>query len=135
MIDFKWNCAYDEDSYRTGISIKNNYGGPMYAIIKTGGKQYKVALGDIVDVELLDADFGASVQFDVLFISDGASQQVGSPIVPGAVVTGEIIDCVAGPKVSSVKYKCRQNQRRKFGHRQKYSRVKITEINGSLAAV
>jgi large subunit ribosomal protein L21 len=107
----------------------------MYAIIKTGGKQYKVALGDIVDVEMLDADFGATVQFEVLFINDGVSQQVGDPLVPGAVVAGEILDCVGGPKVTSVKYKCRQNQRRKFGHRQKYSRVKITEINGSLAAV
>jgi large subunit ribosomal protein L21 len=107
----------------------------MYAIIKTGGKQYNVALGDVIDVELLDADFGASVQFEVLYVNDGASRLVGSPLVPGASVSGEILDCVSGPKVTSVKYKCRQNQRRKFGHRQKYSRVKITEINGSLAAV
>lgn len=107
----------------------------MYAIIQTGGKQYKVAPGDIIDVELLDADFGASVQFDVLFISDGASQQVGTPLVAGAVVTGEILDCVSGPKITSMKYKKRQNERRKFGHRQKYSRVRVTEINGILAEV
>lgn len=107
----------------------------MYAIIKTGGKQYKVALGEVIDVELLDADCGASVQFEVLYVNDGASQQIGAPLVPGAVVSGEVLDFVSGPKITSVKYKCRQNQRRKFGHRQKYSRVKITEINGSLAAV
>lgn len=107
----------------------------LYAIIKTGGKQYKVAPGDVIDVELLDADFGAQVQFEVLFVTDGASQQVGSPLVAGASVTGEIVDCVGGPKITSVKYKQRQNQRRKFGHRQKYSRVKITEVNGSVAKV
>lgn len=107
----------------------------MYAIIKTGGKQYKVAPGDFVDVELLDADFGAQVQFDVLFVNDGSKQFVGAPVVEGAVVAGEIVDTVSGPKVTSVKYKPRQNQRRKFGHRQKYTRVKITEISGSLAKV
>lgn len=107
----------------------------MYAIIKTGGKQYKVALGDIVDVEMLDADFGAQVQFEVLYINDGVSHQIGTPLVPGAVVAGEILDCVGGPKVTSVKYKPSHHQYRKFGHRQKYSRVKITEINGSYAQV
>lgn len=102
----------------------------MYAIIKTGGKQYKVAVGDFVDVELLDADFGAQVNFDVLFVTDGTAQQVGVPLVAGAIVRGEVMDCVRGPKISSVKYKRSHHQYRKFGHRQKYSRVKITEING-----
>lgn len=107
----------------------------LYAIIKTGGKQYKVAPGDVIDVELLDADFGAQVNFEVLFVNNGTSQQVGAPLVEGATVTGEIVDCVGGPKVSSVKYKRSHHQYRKFGHRQKYSRVKITEVNGSMAQV
>lgn len=107
----------------------------MYAIIKTGGKQYKVAVGDIIDVELLDADFGAQVQFEVLFINDGETQLIGSPVIEGATVTGEIIDIVGGPKVISLKYKQRQDKSRKFGHRQKYTRVKITEVSGSLAKV
>jgi large subunit ribosomal protein L21 len=107
----------------------------MYAIIKTGGKQYKVAPGDIIDVELLDADFGAQVKFDVLFVSDGTSQQIGAPVLDGVTVAGEIIDCVGGPKVTSVKYKRSHHQYRKFGHRQKYSRVKITEVSGIFAQV
>ncbi|MBA3236910.1 MAG: 50S ribosomal protein L21 [Parachlamydiaceae bacterium] len=102
----------------------------MYAIIKTGGKQYKVALGDFIDVELLEADLGSEVQFEVLFVSDGESQQVGVPLVAGASVIGEVIDWVAGPKVTSVKYKPSHRDYRKFGHRQKYSRVKITSISG-----
>lgn len=107
----------------------------MYAIIKTGGKQYKVAPGDIIDVELLDANLGDQVQFDVLFVNDGASQLVGAPLVEGASVKGELLDWVGGPKVTSVKYKRSHHQYRKFGHRQKYSRVKITEVSGAYATV
>lgn len=102
----------------------------MYAIIKTGGKQYKVAPGDFVDVELLDADLGSEVKFEVLFVNDGDKQQVGAPLVDGASVIGEVIDWVSGPKVTSVKYKPSHRDYRKFGHRQKYSRVKITSISG-----
>ncbi|MGZ3634153.1 MAG: 50S ribosomal protein L21 [Parachlamydiaceae bacterium] len=101
----------------------------MYAIIKTGGKQYKVAKGDIIDVELLNADFGAQVQFEVLFMNDGKNQKIGAPLLDEAKVTGKIIDCVGGPKVTSVKYKPNHLQCRRFGHRQKYSRVEITEIS------
>lgn len=100
-----------------------------YAIIKTGGKQYKVAQGDIIDVELLDANLGDQVQFEVLFVNNGANTLVGAPLVEGSIVKGELLDWVGGPKVSSVKYKPSHHQYRKFGHRQKYSRVKIIEVN------
>lgn len=102
----------------------------MYAIIKTGGKQYRVAVGDIIDVELLHIEDGSPVEFkDVLFFNDGKASKVGLPNVAGCVVKGEIVSSqVAGPKVVSVKYKPSHNERRKFGHRQKYSRVKITAI-------
>lgn len=100
-----------------------------YAIIKTGGKQYRVAKDDIIEVEMLDADPGSKVEFaDVLFIGDESSPKVGSPSVKGFVVTGELLDIVAGPKVTSLKYKPSHNNYRKFGHRQHYARVKITEI-------
>jgi large subunit ribosomal protein L21 len=100
----------------------------MYAIIKTGGKQYRVAVGDIIDVELLDGEIGSQVQFnDVLFFNNGSKPMMGQPVVPGCVVVGELVDCVAGPKVTSVKY-IPGNHRKKIGHRQHYSRVKITQI-------
>lgn len=101
----------------------------MYAIIKSGGKQYRVAKGDIIDVELLHADDGSSVEFkDVLFFCDGDDIKVGSPTIANCIVSGEIVTSVAGPKVVSVKYRPSHNERRKFGHRQKYSRVKITAL-------
>lgn len=101
----------------------------MYAIIKTGGKQYRVAAGDIIDVELLGTEKNSQVEFkDVLFLNDGNSVKVGVPSLPGCVVLGEVLDEVKGPKVVTFKYKRRKMYRRKVGHRQRYSRVKITEI-------
>ena len=100
----------------------------MYAIIKTGSKQYRVAEGDVVDVELLNSDSG-NVEFqDILFITNGTETYLGSPNINGWIVLGQVMETVRGPKITSVKYKQRQNQRRKFGHRQSYSRVKITGI-------
>lgn len=103
----------------------------IYAIIKSGGKQYKVAEGDVIDVELLDADLGAEIAFDdILFISgkDEEKAQIGQPGVSGYFVKGELMDIVPGPKVTSMKYKPSHHQYRKWGHRQHYSRVKITGI-------
>ncbi len=100
-----------------------------YAIIKTGGKQYRVKEGDIISVELLKADVGSEVQFDqVLFVGSGQEFQVGSPAVANYFVKAEILGEVSGPKVTSIKYKPSHNQVRKFGHRQHYSRVKIVGI-------
>src|SRR5579859_3360313 len=99
----------------------------MYAIIKTGGKQYRVKEGDIIDVELIgDA---AEVKFnEVLFFFDGQKSHVGLPHVPKCVVHGEYMGVEKGPKVIAYKYKRCKNSRRTVGHRQKYSRVKITKI-------
>lgn len=104
----------------------------MYAIIETGGKQYKVKKGDVIDIELLNDAAGKTVQFDqVLFINDGTTVKVGKPRVETSKVIGEILDQVKGPKVVAYKYKQRKNYRRKVGHRQNYSRVKIIEIASS----
>lgn len=103
----------------------------MYAIIKTGGnKQHSVALGDVIDVELLDkSDAGAQIEFgDVLFAYDGSKIHVGQPGIPNFLVYGEVIGQVSGEKITSLKYKASHNQCRKWGHRQKYTRVKITGI-------
>ena len=101
----------------------------MYAIIKTGGKQYRVAPGDIIDVELLGSDAGAQVEFgEVLFAFDGSKNHVGNPGISNFHVYGEVVGQASGEKVTSLKYKASHNQCRKWGHRQKYSRVKITSI-------
>lgn len=100
-----------------------------YAIIQTGGKQYRVAKDDIIEVEMLDAEPGSKVEFaEVLFIGDENSPKVGESALKGFKVTGELLDIVPGPKVSSLKYKPSSNNYRRFGHRQHYARVKITEI-------
>ncbi len=103
----------------------------MYAIIETGGKQYRVEKNDIIDVERLESDKGQAVEFkNVLFFNDGKNIKVGSPYVAKAVVKGELVADSKGPKVISFKYKQRKGVRRKVGHRQKYHRIKITEITG-----
>lgn len=100
----------------------------MYAIIKIGGKQYKVAVGDVIDVDLVQGEIGSQVTFgEVLFVYNGSKPLVGAPHVKGYSVTAELLDLVAGPKVTSVKY-IPGNHRKKIGHRQHYSRVKITQI-------
>lgn len=103
----------------------------MYAIIKTGGKQMRVAKDDVIDVELLKAEIGSTVEFqEVLFVNDGTTPQVGQPIVAGFIVKGEIIGDTVGPKEQSLKYTPRQHTQTKWGHRQHYTRVRITECGG-----
>lgn len=100
----------------------------MYAIIETGGKQYQIEKGDIIEVELLGTSEG-TVDFEkVLFFTDGKTTMVGTPHVSKCLVKGEIQGEVKGPKVISFKYKRRKSYHRKVGHRQKYSQVKITAI-------
>lgn len=101
----------------------------MYAIIKTGGKQYRVAIGDIIDVELLQSDAGSNIEFgDVLFAYDGSKTHIGQPAISNFFVYGEVLGQVSGEKVTTLKYKASHTQCRKWGHRQKYTRVKITGI-------
>ena len=101
----------------------------MFAVIKTGGKQYKVAKDEIIVVEKLDAETGKKVSFDdVLMCGEGAKVTVGEPLVKGAKVTGEVIEQRKGDKVIVFKKKRRQTYRRKKGHRQNETVVKITDI-------
>jgi large subunit ribosomal protein L21 len=100
-----------------------------YAIIQTGGKQYRVAPGEYVNVELIDIEPKQTVKFDqVLFVADGSQTFLGAPSVENMFVYGEVIGVVKGKKVESLKYKASHNQCRRWGHRQKYTRVKITSI-------
>jgi large subunit ribosomal protein L21 len=101
----------------------------MYAVIKTGGKQYRVNPGDEVRVEKLNGKAGDTVTFDqVLLTSDGETIKVGKPIVEGARVTGQITQNGKGKKIIVFKYKRRKGFRKKNGHRQDYSLVKILEM-------
>ena len=101
----------------------------MYAIIETGGKQYKVEQGQIINVEKLDVQQGEEINFDkVLLIKDGENIITGSPVIEKAKVIGEVIETGKGKKIIVFKYKRRKNYRRKKGHRQWYSKVKIKEI-------
>ena len=100
----------------------------MFAVIKTGGKQYKVAEGDQIVVEKLAADAGADVTFDVLMLGDGKSVTLGSPVVDGASVVGEIAAQQKGDKKLIMKKRQRNTYRRKKGHRQLESVVTITSI-------
>jgi large subunit ribosomal protein L21 len=102
----------------------------MYAVIKTGGKQYRVAKDQIVEIERLPGEAGQSVEFkDVLMTGEGASVKIGAPNVAGAKVTGEIVKQSRGPKVIAFVKRRRKNSRRKKGHRQDLTQVKITSIS------
>lgn len=100
-----------------------------YAIIETGGKQYRVEQGNVLAVEKLDAEEGKEVTLDrVLAISDGESTQIGSPIVDGASVTAKVVEHFRGKKVVSFKKKRRKGYKRKMGHRQDQTRIEIVRI-------
>ena len=101
----------------------------MYAIICTGGKQYRVSEGDTIYVEKLDNEAGDIVTFPVLMLS-GETIAVGDPTIEGACVTGKILQHGRGEKIRILKYKSKKNYRRKAGHRQAYTQVEITGING-----
>lgn len=102
----------------------------MYAIIETGGKQYKVTEGDVVFIEKLDVEEGAEVTFDkVLMAGEGDAVKVGAPVVEGATVTAKALKNGKAKKVIVFKMKRKKNERKKKGHRQPYTKVEITAIN------
>ena len=101
----------------------------MYAVITTGGKQYRIAQGDVVRVEKLDGEEGASVDFDrVLMVGQGDDVTVGTPFIEGCVVSGTIKHQGRGKKIEIIKFRRRKNYRKQMGHRQAYTDVEITDI-------
>ncbi len=101
----------------------------MYAVVNTGGKQYKVREGDVFRFEKLPGEVGGPVSFDrVLMFSDGENVQVGQPVVPDVAVQGHIVEQGKSRKILVFKYKKRKRYRRKLGHRQQYTAVKIDRI-------
>ncbi|MCK9574884.1 MAG: 50S ribosomal protein L21 [Clostridia bacterium] len=100
----------------------------MYAIIQTGGKQYKVSEGEFVDVEKLDAQAGDKVKFDVVLFADGETVKAGSPILKDIVCEGEVLLQDKTAKILVFKYKPKKRERKTQGHRQPFTRVRITKI-------
>jgi large subunit ribosomal protein L21 len=104
----------------------------MYAIVQSGGKQYRVQPGDELDLDLMAVEEGSTVELDrVLMVSDGDSVQIGTPLVSGAKVVAEVIGEHKGEKIKVFRYKPKVRYRRLTGHRQSYTRVKINEIVGA----
>ncbi|MBO4769909.1 MAG: 50S ribosomal protein L21 [Clostridia bacterium] len=103
----------------------------MFAVIETGGKQYKVTEGDVVYVEKLDANEGETYTFDkVLAVSSGDSFNAGAPYVEGATVTANVIKNGKAKKITVLRYKSKKNEKKKIGHRQPYTKVQIISVNG-----
>lgn len=100
----------------------------MYAVIESGGKQYRVAKGDTIDVELLGVDEGGSVDLVPVLLIDGATVLATPDQLAGVSVTGRVVGRAKGPKVTGFTYKSKSNNRRRWGHRQSYDRLEITGI-------
>jgi large subunit ribosomal protein L21 len=103
----------------------------MYAVVKTGGKQYRVSAGEKLRVEKLVAEVGTEVVLDqVLAVGEGDSLKVGTPLVPGAKVKARVVSHVLGDKLKIFKMRRRKNSKRTTGHRQRYTEIEITGISG-----
>ena len=104
----------------------------MYAVFKTGGKQYRAGKGDRLKIEKLDAAEGDSVEFDeVLLVGEGENVKVGAPLVSGSKVKGKVIVQAKDKKIDVIKFRRRKNYRRTYGHRQWFTLVEITGIIGA----
>lgn len=100
----------------------------MYAVIKTGGKQYRVAKNDVIKIERLEGEAGGEIVFDQVLMVGGDEPKVGTPTVEGAKVTGKLLEQIKGEKIIIFKKKRRKNYRRKKGHRQLLTVVRIADI-------
>ena len=102
----------------------------MYAVIEAGGKQHKVELGQVLEVDLINVESGADHAFEnVMLYVDGDDVQIGQPYLENAKVVAEIVEEVKGKKVSILRFRRRKHSMRKIGHRQRYTQIKIKEIN------
>lgn len=102
----------------------------MYAIIAAGGRQYKVSQGETIFIDRVNAEADSSISFDVLMLGDEGKVTVGTPLVNGAKVVGKVVKEVKGEKIRVYKYKSKKDYHRTRGHRQKYTQVEITSIEG-----
>ena len=102
----------------------------MYAVFKTGGKQYRASTGDVLKVEKIEAEKGATLELDqVLMVGEGEDVKIGTPYLEGGKVTATVIDQGRGKKIKIIKFKRRKNYRRQMGHRQYFTQIEITGID------
>ncbi len=102
----------------------------MYAVFKTGGKQYRASTGDVIKVEKIEAEKGATVELDqVLMVGEGEDVKIGTPFLEGGKVTATVVDQGRGDKIKVIKFKRRKNYRRLMGHRQCFTQIEITGID------
>ena len=102
----------------------------MFAVIETGGKQYKVSEGDVIFVEKLGVEDGAEYTFDKVLAIGGDTFTVGAPYIEGATVAAKVVKSCRGKKIYVFKYKAKKNEKKKMGHRQAYTKIRITKIAG-----
>jgi large subunit ribosomal protein L21 len=102
----------------------------MYAVFKTGGKQYRASTGDVIKVEKIEAEKGATVELDqVLMVGEGEDVKIGTPFIEGGKVTAKVLDQGRRGKIKVIKFKRRKNYRRQMGHRQYFTQLEITGID------
>ena len=102
----------------------------MYAVFKTGGKQYRASTGDVIKVEKIEAEKGATVELDkVLMVGEGEDVKIGTPFLEGGKVTATVVDQGRRDKIKVIKFKRRKNYRRQMGHRQYFTQIEITGID------
>lgn len=116
-------------------SLPVREGTDVYAVVRTGGKQYRVRVGDIIEVEKMPVEPGQTIQLaDVLLVEQDGAVTIGQPVVPGARVVARVVDQVRGPKLIVFKMKPKTRYRRKTGHRQWYTRLQIEAIEAKSQA-
>jgi large subunit ribosomal protein L21 len=121
------NCLESRARLHPGARFLDEF--TMHAVIKTGGKQYRVSAGDKLNVETLPVEAGGDVAFDqVLMLSDGDNIEIGAPFLAGVTVTAKVVEHGRGEKIRIVKFKRRKHYKRQAGHRQNYTRVEITGV-------
>ena len=102
----------------------------MYAVFKTGGKQYRAATGDVIKVEKIEAEKGSTVELDqVLMVGEGEDVKIGAPFLEGTKVTAKVVDHGRREKIKIIKFKRRKNHRKQMGHRQYFTQIEITGID------
>ena len=102
----------------------------MFAVIETGGKQYKVSVGEFVQIAKINANVGDTVTFDVIALQTAEGFKVGTPVVEGAKVTATVTEMGKDKKIYVMKYKAKKNEKKKMGHRQPFTKIEITAIEG-----
>jgi large subunit ribosomal protein L21 len=102
----------------------------VYAIVRSGGRQHKVSVGDVIEVDRLDGEVGSDITMPALLLVDGATVTTDADALAGVTVTAEVLGATKGPKIDILRYKNKTGYRRRLGHRQRHTQVRVTDIAG-----